>query len=92
MANFSKPARYIFMEIQKIDSNYYPEVRVCHCSRGTDAKPKISIIDDGMLKGGISSFEKLMMESLELRALYFSQHMCVYVHVHLNDFADIFRL
>lgn len=26
LANFSKPARYIFMEIQKIDSNYYPEV------------------------------------------------------------------
>ncbi|PON40642.1 Cellular retinaldehyde binding/alpha-tocopherol transport [Parasponia andersonii] len=25
LANFSKPARYIFMEIQKIDSNYYPE-------------------------------------------------------------------
>ncbi|KAK9927550.1 hypothetical protein M0R45_024731 [Rubus argutus] len=25
MANFSKPARYLFMEIQKIDSNYYPE-------------------------------------------------------------------
>lgn len=24
-SNFSKPARYIFMEIQKIDSNYYPE-------------------------------------------------------------------
>ncbi|KAK2649072.1 hypothetical protein Ddye_016561 [Dipteronia dyeriana] len=25
MSNFSKPARYLFMEIQKIDSNYYPE-------------------------------------------------------------------
>ncbi|CAK9321608.1 unnamed protein product [Citrullus colocynthis] len=25
MANFSKPARYLFTEIQKIDSNYYPE-------------------------------------------------------------------
>ncbi|CAL9029429.1 unnamed protein product [Prunus brigantina] len=25
LANFSKPARYLFMEIQKIDSNYYPE-------------------------------------------------------------------
>ncbi|XP_020534279.1 phosphatidylinositol/phosphatidylcholine transfer protein SFH11 isoform X2 [Jatropha curcas] len=25
MSNFSKPARCIFMEIQKIDSNYYPE-------------------------------------------------------------------
>ncbi|KAM7525578.1 hypothetical protein LguiA_015480 [Lonicera macranthoides] len=25
MANFSKPARYLFMEIQKIDSSYYPE-------------------------------------------------------------------
>ncbi|XP_062074728.1 phosphatidylinositol/phosphatidylcholine transfer protein SFH11 [Humulus lupulus] len=25
LANFSKPARYIFMEIQKIDSCYYPE-------------------------------------------------------------------
>ncbi|AES94256.1 putative cellular retinaldehyde binding/alpha-tocopherol transport, CRAL/TRIO [Medicago truncatula] len=25
MSNFSKPARYIFMEIQKIDSSYYPE-------------------------------------------------------------------
>ncbi|KAK2372293.1 Sec14p phosphatidylinositol transfer family protein [Trifolium repens] len=25
MPNFSKPARYIFMEIQKIDSSYYPE-------------------------------------------------------------------
>jgi hypothetical protein len=28
MSNFSKPARYIFMEIQKIDSSYYPEVRL----------------------------------------------------------------
>ncbi|TYH97519.1 hypothetical protein ES332_A12G248800v1 [Gossypium tomentosum] len=27
MSNFSKPARYLFMEIQKIDSNYYPEVQ-----------------------------------------------------------------
>jgi hypothetical protein len=26
MSNFSKPARYLFTEIQKIDSNYYPEV------------------------------------------------------------------
>ncbi|KAH7549609.1 hypothetical protein JRO89_XS13G0055800 [Xanthoceras sorbifolium] len=26
MSNFSKPARYLFMEIQKIDSNYYPEM------------------------------------------------------------------
>ncbi|XP_058009535.1 phosphatidylinositol/phosphatidylcholine transfer protein SFH11 isoform X2 [Hevea brasiliensis] len=26
MSNFSKPARCLFMEIQKIDSNYYPEV------------------------------------------------------------------
>jgi hypothetical protein len=26
MSNFSKPARSLFMEIQKIDSNYYPEV------------------------------------------------------------------
>ncbi|KAI6707349.1 hypothetical protein NL676_010311 [Syzygium grande] len=25
MSNFSKPARYLFMEIQKVDSNYYPE-------------------------------------------------------------------
>ncbi|KAF8019334.1 hypothetical protein BT93_G0112 [Corymbia citriodora subsp. variegata] len=25
MSNFSKPARCLFMEIQKIDSNYYPE-------------------------------------------------------------------
>ncbi|CAN1748181.1 Phosphatidylinositol/phosphatidylcholine transfer protein SFH11 [Linum perenne] len=25
MSSFSKPARYLFMEIQKIDSNYYPE-------------------------------------------------------------------
>ncbi|XP_019155893.1 PREDICTED: phosphatidylinositol/phosphatidylcholine transfer protein SFH11 isoform X3 [Ipomoea nil] len=25
MSNFSKPARYLFLEIQKIDSNYYPE-------------------------------------------------------------------
>nr|XP_029148626.1 phosphatidylinositol/phosphatidylcholine transfer protein SFH11 isoform X2 [Arachis hypogaea] len=25
MSNFSKPARYLFMEIQKIDSSYYPE-------------------------------------------------------------------
>ncbi|OMO59663.1 Cellular retinaldehyde binding/alpha-tocopherol transport [Corchorus capsularis] len=25
MSNFSKPARYLFMEIQKIDSCYYPE-------------------------------------------------------------------
>ncbi|KAE8661824.1 Phosphatidylinositol/phosphatidylcholine transfer protein SFH11 [Hibiscus syriacus] len=25
MSNFSKPARYLFMEIQKIDSNCYPE-------------------------------------------------------------------
>ncbi|KAF7828410.1 Phosphatidylinositol/phosphatidylcholine transfer protein SFH11 [Senna tora] len=25
MSNFSKPARYLFTEIQKIDSNYYPE-------------------------------------------------------------------
>ncbi|KFK31364.1 hypothetical protein AALP_AA6G102800 [Arabis alpina] len=25
MSNFSKPARSLFMEIQKIDSNYYPE-------------------------------------------------------------------
>ncbi|XP_012574443.1 phosphatidylinositol/phosphatidylcholine transfer protein SFH11 isoform X2 [Cicer arietinum] len=25
MSNFSKPARFIFMEIQKIDSSYYPE-------------------------------------------------------------------
>ncbi|KAH6799897.1 Sec14p-like phosphatidylinositol transfer family protein, partial [Perilla frutescens var. hirtella] len=25
MNHFSKPARYLFMEIQKIDSNYYPE-------------------------------------------------------------------
>ncbi|XP_054825585.1 phosphatidylinositol/phosphatidylcholine transfer protein SFH11 isoform X3 [Prosopis cineraria] len=25
MSNFSKPARYLFAEIQKIDSNYYPE-------------------------------------------------------------------
>ncbi|XP_052292427.1 phosphatidylinositol/phosphatidylcholine transfer protein SFH11 isoform X2 [Citrus sinensis] len=25
MSNFSKPARYLFMEILKIDSNYYPE-------------------------------------------------------------------
>ncbi|KGN55868.1 phosphatidylinositol/phosphatidylcholine transfer protein SFH11 isoform X2 [Cucumis sativus] len=25
MANFSKPARYLFTEIQKIDSSYYPE-------------------------------------------------------------------
>ncbi|CAA0835895.1 Phosphatidylinositol/phosphatidylcholine transfer protein SFH11 [Striga hermonthica] len=25
MSKFSKPARYIFMEIQKIDSSYYPE-------------------------------------------------------------------
>ncbi|XP_059645604.1 phosphatidylinositol/phosphatidylcholine transfer protein SFH11 isoform X2 [Cornus florida] len=25
LSNFSKPARYLFMEIQKIDSNYYPE-------------------------------------------------------------------
>ncbi|KAK6157989.1 hypothetical protein DH2020_005303 [Rehmannia glutinosa] len=25
MSQFSKPARYIFMEIQKIDSSYYPE-------------------------------------------------------------------
>ncbi|KAL6178346.1 hypothetical protein ACLB2K_049864 [Fragaria x ananassa] len=25
LVNFSKPARYLFMEIQKIDSNYYPE-------------------------------------------------------------------
>ncbi|KAK4435031.1 Phosphatidylinositol/phosphatidylcholine transfer protein SFH11 [Sesamum alatum] len=25
MSQFSKPARYLFMEIQKIDSNYYPE-------------------------------------------------------------------
>ncbi|XP_050942437.1 phosphatidylinositol/phosphatidylcholine transfer protein SFH11 isoform X3 [Cucumis melo] len=25
MTNFSKPARYLFTEIQKIDSNYYPE-------------------------------------------------------------------
>ncbi|XP_057977362.1 phosphatidylinositol/phosphatidylcholine transfer protein SFH11 isoform X2 [Malania oleifera] len=25
VSNFSKPARYLFMEIQKIDSNYYPE-------------------------------------------------------------------
>lgn len=70
----------------------------CHCSHGTDAKRRISIIDDGMLRGGIFSFEKLMMESLEFRTLYFSQHMCVYVHVyvhvHVNDFeaADIFRL
>ncbi|CAI9095822.1 OLC1v1031845C2 [Oldenlandia corymbosa var. corymbosa] len=24
-SNFSKPARYLFLEIQKIDSNYYPE-------------------------------------------------------------------
>lgn len=26
MSNFSKSARSLFMEIQKIDSNYYPEV------------------------------------------------------------------
>lgn len=26
MNHFSKPARYLFMEIQKIDSSYYPEV------------------------------------------------------------------
>lgn len=26
MSNFSKTARSLFMEIQKIDSNYYPEV------------------------------------------------------------------
>ncbi|XP_022923476.1 phosphatidylinositol/phosphatidylcholine transfer protein SFH11 isoform X2 [Cucurbita moschata] len=26
VSNFSKPARYLFTEIQKIDSNYYPEV------------------------------------------------------------------
>ncbi|KHN34945.1 Sec14 cytosolic factor [Glycine soja] len=26
ISNFSKPARYLFMEIQKIDSCYYPEV------------------------------------------------------------------
>ncbi|XP_060211114.1 phosphatidylinositol/phosphatidylcholine transfer protein SFH11 [Lycium barbarum] len=25
MSNFSKPARYLFLEIQKIDSHYYPE-------------------------------------------------------------------
>ncbi|KAK3008437.1 hypothetical protein RJ639_014435 [Escallonia herrerae] len=25
VSNFSKPARYLFLEIQKIDSNYYPE-------------------------------------------------------------------
>ncbi|KAI4327116.1 hypothetical protein L6164_019616 [Bauhinia variegata] len=25
MSNFSKPARYLFMEIQRIDSSYYPE-------------------------------------------------------------------
>ncbi|KAF1874688.1 hypothetical protein Lal_00007302 [Lupinus albus] len=25
MSNFSKPARYLFLEIQKIDSDYYPE-------------------------------------------------------------------
>lgn len=25
VSNFSKPARYLFMEIQKIDSSYYPE-------------------------------------------------------------------
>ncbi|KAK7309050.1 hypothetical protein RJT34_05474 [Clitoria ternatea] len=25
MSNFSKPARYLFLEIQKIDSSYYPE-------------------------------------------------------------------
>ncbi|PKI41568.1 hypothetical protein CRG98_038079 [Punica granatum] len=25
MSNFSKPARFLFMEIQKIDSSYYPE-------------------------------------------------------------------
>lgn len=27
MSNFSKPARFLFLEIQKIDSSYYPEVR-----------------------------------------------------------------
>ncbi|XLU98504.1 hypothetical protein S245_012844 [Arachis hypogaea] len=25
MSNFSKPARYLFLEIQKMDSSYYPE-------------------------------------------------------------------
>lgn len=30
MSNFSKSARSLFMEIQKIDSNYYPEVGGFH--------------------------------------------------------------
>ncbi|KAJ0047965.1 hypothetical protein Pint_15879 [Pistacia integerrima] len=29
MSNFSKPARQLFMEIQRIDSNYYPETLHC---------------------------------------------------------------
>lgn len=28
-SNFSKPARYLFLEFQKIDSNYYPETLNC---------------------------------------------------------------
>ncbi|XP_031265390.1 phosphatidylinositol/phosphatidylcholine transfer protein SFH11-like [Pistacia vera] len=28
MSNFSKPAKQLFMEIQMIDSNYYPEIAI----------------------------------------------------------------
>ncbi|KAF2313077.1 hypothetical protein GH714_009116 [Hevea brasiliensis] len=34
MSNFSKPARYLSMEIQKIDSNYYPELSMVNAESG----------------------------------------------------------
>ncbi|XP_024995379.1 phosphatidylinositol/phosphatidylcholine transfer protein SFH11 [Cynara cardunculus var. scolymus] len=42
VSNFSKPARYLFMEIQKIDSNYYPET--LHCLYIINAGPGFRVL------------------------------------------------
>nr|GMD94249.1 phosphatidylinositol/phosphatidylcholine transfer protein SFH11 [Ipomoea batatas] len=47
MSNFSKPARYLFLEIQKIDSNYYPETlhRLFIINAGSGFKENVQIKD-----------------------------------------------
>ncbi|KAM1249638.1 hypothetical protein ACFX2G_032986 [Malus domestica] len=74
LANFSKPARYIFMEIQKIDSNYYPETLNC-----------LFIVNAG---SGFKMLWKVVKAFLDARTLAKIQVLGYNYHSELFDVVD----
>ncbi|XP_052118309.1 phosphatidylinositol/phosphatidylcholine transfer protein SFH11 isoform X2 [Arachis duranensis] len=63
MSNFSKPARYLFMEIQKIDSSYYPEFAT---SMALQTLHKLFIINAG---SGFKMLWKAVKTFLDVRTV-----------------------